>query len=362
MATKADRRHATTVLSCTSCRERKTRCDRTQPTCLQCSRFDLVCVWPSRKKTRRAPRPRQRELLDRISRLETIVGEADPEKLKALDAADRTASSPSDAASDPDARSSVLPSDPTGTPPRRKDQRLTGATAKYLSADFWSNLSNEVEGIKQALDQSSDEDEGDLIIGESPESYDTGSSPPGWSPGGAFIIGSSFAHDLSQLGLSHPPSGLRAKLWAMWLRNCDPLIKITHRPTMEAELRKLDGLAPGQVAPLRPAMHAVLFAMYLSAATSLSPEGCLQHLGESRETLVSTYWPATEKALAAADYLNTTEIETLQAFAIYLVSLRASQKQRAHTPVYTTHKCSRTLRMGTYSSPHPSRTGYESPS
>src|SRR6187549_3042720 len=75
---------ATKLLSCANCRQRKIKCDRNPPRCLQCAKSELDCVFPSRKRTQRPRRLRHNELLSRISRLETIVGEADSSAIGAL--------------------------------------------------------------------------------------------------------------------------------------------------------------------------------------------------------------------------------------------------------------------------------------
>lgn len=58
----------------------------------------------------------------------------------------------------------------------------------------------------------------------------------------------------------------------------------------------------------------------LQAVTSLQPDSCLKQLGEDRRVLAVQYKQAVEHALARADYLNSTSLETLQAFMIYSVS------------------------------------------
>jgi hypothetical protein len=52
----------------------------------------------------------------------------------------------------------------------------------------------------------------------------------------------------------------------------------------------------------------------------MSPEECVTHLGESKDVLVARYKRNIEVALMRADFLNSLEIITLQAFTIYIVS------------------------------------------
>lgn len=292
------------VLSCTCCRERKTKCDKLQPFCTQCSRAGLQCVYPSRKPTRRAPRPRQRELLDRISRLESIVGQADPDKVRQLEAL---------VGAQPGEASAPLVSDGAIAPAPGVN---TDAATRYMSGEFWGNLCEEVEGIKQALDQPSDEED-EAEDEESPES--AASRPRGPGPSGCFLLASL---DFQQAEpLAHPCETMRARLWAIYTRNVDPLMKILHRPTMAKELEALSRSVP------HPAANALFFSIYLAAVGSLSPEACMEQLGEGYNDVLFRYRTATERALAAADYLNSTDLKTIQAFAIYIVGHHACLKQ-----------------------------------
>lgn len=304
------------VLSCASCRQRKTKCDKVQPVCSQCSRFDLECVYPARKPTRRAPRPRQSELLDRISRLETIVGQADPEKLRLLDEAIAEDSAGGNALAihdvgDTDVPARVTKASTSQSSPGKQDG-VTPSAARYLSNEFWGNLCAEVEGIKQALDQPSDEEDED-DCGDSPESLDVTSST-GAAPSGYVFGNPNYAQRDRP---AHPSRDVMSRLWAIYVRHVDPLIKVLHRPTIT---KYLQFVAEDPVTnALQPHTNALLFAVYFSASTCLSPEMCLRELGESQDVLVPRYRLNVERALADADYLNNNELECLQAFTLYAV-------------------------------------------
>lgn len=304
MSHASDRSHK--VLSCSSCRQRKIKCDKVQPNCTQCTRFSIDCVYPSRKPTRRAPRPRQHELLDRISRLETIVGKADPEKLRSLNLEKLSAGGTTSEA-------------PETVSPERQDATTTTMTtdapARYLSGEFWENLCVEVEGIKQALDQPSEESDEEDEEGESPESIEAAKSSVSMTPSG-FIFGNPNYHE--QGPLEHPPREIMIRLWAIYSRNVDPLMKFLHRPTVAKQLETLAAAAPpGQ--SLDAPSNALAHAIYFSAVTCLSPADCVKQLDERRDVLAGRYRLAAERALAEADFLNSNSLETLQALTLYTV-------------------------------------------
>ncbi|KAF7561949.1 hypothetical protein G7046_g2194 [Stylonectria norvegica] len=308
------------VLSCASCRQRKIKCDKVQPACTQCSRFGIECVYPSRKPTRRAPRPRQTELLDRISRLEDIVGQADPEKLRELDLgnlaslADRAVASPTT----DNAAQRTLDARSPGN-----DVVVAQATAKYLSGEFWGNLCDEVEGIKQALDQPSEDDDDEDDYGDSPESLGTTGSSTAMGPSG-FMFGNPGYHERDRL--VHPPRDMMIRLWAIFTRNVDPLMKFLHCPTIAKQLQAFAESPTEQ--PFSPATNALIFAIYFSAVTCLRPEPCLRQLGETQDVLASRYRTGVERALAAADYLNSNHLETLQALTLYTAMIRCYDHNR----------------------------------
>ena len=295
------------VLSCASCRQRKTKCDKAQPSCTQCSRFGIECNYPSRKPTRRTPRPRQNELLDRISRLESIVGKADPEKLRQLDLVGIVGSG---SAGSPE--TDVRPQDASGED--KKDGVVAaGASVRYLSGEFWGNLCEEVEGIKQALDQPSEDDDEDQD-GHSPESLEATGTSSSMAPSG-FLFGNPDYHERDQL--VHPPRDTMIRLWAVYTRNVDPLMKFLHRPTVSKQLQYF--AESPSTHPFSPPTNALIFAIYFSAITCLRPDACRKEFGESQEVLGRRYRLGVERALAAADYLNSNSLEILQALTLYTV-------------------------------------------
>ncbi|KAL4727341.1 hypothetical protein ACLX1H_006251 [Fusarium chlamydosporum] len=300
------------VLSCSNCRTRKIKCDKIQPFCGQCSRFGLDCVFPSRKPTRRAPRPRQSELLDRISRLESIVNQADPAKLKQLDEENLH----------PQPRTSSLSATLDGHCEESQAVATQAANVEaseqYLSSGFWGNLCAEVEGIRQALNQPSDEDDEDEE-GDSPESFDT----PSTALSGYLLGNPEYS---TRQPLAHPHPNIMIRLWAIYSRNVDPLMKILHRPTMSKHFQAY--IESPTTHRFTPEINALMFAIYFCAAACLTPESCFKQLGESKEVLTRRYRLAVERALAEADYLSTNKLETLQALTLYTSMIRVHLHDR----------------------------------
>jgi hypothetical protein len=303
------------VLSCASCRQRKIKCDKVQPLCTPCVRVGIECVYPSRKPTRRAPRTRQSELLERISRLESIVGKADPAMLEELDRLSQPKGSGAQPINVQD--DTIMASRDGPLAQSEIAQTATADTAaRYLSSEFWNNLCDEVVGIKQALEEPSDpEDVEDEVEEESNESYEGPLAGVVLDIPSGYLFGNPSYHDKDKS--SHPPRDMVLRLWAIYLRNVDPLMKILHRPTLTNELQLF---ANSSTRSLSASQHARLFSIYFAAVTTLSEEDCLRQLGRSKQELASNYRLNTEKALAAADYLSQPTLISLQALTIYVVS------------------------------------------
>ena len=121
---------------------------------------------------------------------------------------------------------------------------------------------------------------------------------------------------LAQPGLELPTRDELDILYYQYWSAVDPLTHIIHKPSFEGQCRKY--LLHGQVIDDAPAsFKALVLAMCLAAAVSLQAK---EVLGGTQQTLVGRFKVATEKALGNANFMSSVEIQTLQAFTIYLVS------------------------------------------
>lgn len=133
-------------LACQACQRKKIRCDRDFP-CKQCTRSNLACAPSSRK-----PRTRQHagkravdsELRNRISKLENLVetlsGEVGlPDEKNPKQEQDRDHNNDHGVS--------------------RTNDSASPSVTKYIGTPFWSTLTNEVQALRDALeDEESDED------------------------------------------------------------------------------------------------------------------------------------------------------------------------------------------------------------
>lgn len=119
--------------------------------------------------------------------------------------------------------------------------------------------------------------------------------------------------DLSNL---HPDPGKILKLWQIYLENVNPLLKVTHTPTLQA--RFID--AASDIANVSPNLEALMFAVYSISTLSFSEEECTNQLATPKKDLLEIYQFGCQEALTNCRVLRTTDIDCLTGLFLYLVS------------------------------------------
>ncbi|KAL6718136.1 hypothetical protein ACLMJK_004223 [Lecanora helva] len=294
-------------LSCTHCRQRKIKCDKVHP-CTNCKRSTLECVFPERarpsKKKRNSSKATNDDLMQRLGRMEELI-----EKMKAegkgiggnKSAEEQGSRSPS---MEQISREISGDSKSQGSPDLAGD-----GTTRYIGSAFFRSLTTEVEGLKQTMDDVSDDE-------DTPESVQ---SPPDSQT--STLFGSSILQT-SELRQLHPNPNHISALCDIYVENVDPMAKVLHMPSF----RSLVAHASSNIhdVPSNNYVEALLFSMYYSAVTSLTDDECMQQFQDSRHRLLARYKTGTETALANANMLSIAETGTLQALVIYLSSARTN--------------------------------------
>ena len=303
------------LLSCTSCRQRKIKCNKVSP-CNNCQKSGFSCLFPTRRT--QAPRSRQHareardtELLRRVQRLESLVA-----KVNAVKAATDNREQPP--TPEDELRDSAVLND---NAPRDADVdehyawfvKQQAGRVGYLSNDFWTGLGDEFDGLRQLLERPVESDEDESEDDSSPPADTKEVSPQ-------FILQD--PHSIADLKHAYPSDAQRLILFGIYLANVDPVCKILHKPTISLHLSRHNQLFDDSTHRYKfGSVEAICFAIYFAAVTSLSSQECIAQLGAERDVLLERYRCGTETALAQADFLNSMEIVTLQAFTIYTVSI-----------------------------------------
>ena len=142
-------------LSCVTCRQRKVKCDKTQP-CSACQRSKVDCVFPPRVRLPRGrqggSRARTAEITRRLNRLEGLVerlgGENALTESLAAGEADAEGSAPPVREDEQDRQNGPLASGGDESSRIKEAEPIVQADgSRYLSGDFWTCLSGEVSSI-----------------------------------------------------------------------------------------------------------------------------------------------------------------------------------------------------------------------
>jgi hypothetical protein len=122
----------------------------------------------------------------------------------------------------------------------------------------------------------------------------------------------------------HPPAHIIREFWQAHLDYYDPLMRLFHIPTTQKVILEL-AANPSKASKSE---ETLLFAIYFAAVSALPPDVTQQKTGETREALQKKYRQATEQALARSHLLFTEEMNLLQAFVLYMYTIRRFDDSR----------------------------------
>lgn len=120
--------------------------------------------------------------------------------------------------------------------------------------------------------------------------------------------------DISTL---HPEQIQIFRLWQIYLDNVNPLLKVTHTPTLQARL--ID--AASDTTRIKPELVALMFSIYCVSIMSLSEDEYPAMFGSSKEALLAKYQSGCQQALINCGFMRSVDRDCLTAFLLYLVSL-----------------------------------------
>ncbi|KAI9848020.1 MAG: hypothetical protein M1838_000666 [Thelocarpon superellum] len=136
--------------------------------------------------------------------------------------------------------------------------------------------------------------------------------------------------------MSFLPSKMAAdRLIEQYMISVHPMCRCVHRPTFERQYANFWGDVSVAVEPAF-SVQALVFAAMLSGVVSVTEQAVLDEFGVEKPALVDTLRQGTEMALAKANFLRSTKMETLQAFVMYLIPLCRDEVSRAHSALVAT--------------------------
>lgn len=160
--------------------------------------------------------------------------------------------------------------------------------------------------MEQQLEESSeDEDLGSGINSAYDKMFDNSDGFPFMAGGGAASVTS-----------QHPSAIQIIQLWQIYLNNVNPLLKLTHTPTLQERIIE----ATANIGKVSKSLEALMFAIYFMAVTSMTDEETQLTFGNDKGQLLQRYYTACQQALVNGGFMRHTDLTLLQAFLLYLVS------------------------------------------
>lgn len=120
--------------------------------------------------------------------------------------------------------------------------------------------------------------------------------------------------DLSTL---HPEPAQIFMLWQIYLDHVNPLLKVTHTPSLQRRIVE----AASNTKNIDPPLEALMFGIYCMSTLSLAVDDFHTMFNSSREELLRKYQFGCQQALMNCGFLRSGDRDCLTALYLYLVSL-----------------------------------------
>ncbi|KAK7931134.1 C6 transcription factor [Apiospora marii] len=299
------------VLACVLCQQRKVKCDRKFP-CSGCVKHGIQCV-PATQTRRRRRRFPERDLLARLRYYEDLLRQ---NKIK-FDPL-HGPSQPSSSVHDDDDKDSPQGSYESGDEQQTETVVALGPSpappaASYQAKDFWqamgsafreTNVNNDIESLTLGISKL-------MVHTAMNQMYDNDDH---------LLFGSRDSHSAVDLSTLHPEPIQIFRLWQVYLDNVDPLLKVTHIPTLQGRI--VD--AASRLKGIDRNLEALMFSIYSMAVLSLDKDECESMFGLTKKDLTTKYQFACQQALSNASFLRCNDRDCLTAMFLYLLSVRTA--------------------------------------
>lgn len=123
----------------------------------------------------------------------------------------------------------------------------------------------------------------------------------------------------------HPEPVQIFRLWQIYLDNVDPLLKVTHTPSLQRRIIE----AAGNLRNINPTLEALMFSIYCMSIISLVVDDFQALFGSSKEDLLTKYQFGCQQALLNCGFLRSSDRDCLTALYLYLVSIGPSTNPRS---------------------------------
>ncbi|PYI09830.1 fungal-specific transcription factor domain protein [Aspergillus sclerotiicarbonarius CBS 121057] len=306
------------VLACVLCQQRKVKCDRKFP-CASCVRAGAQCVPTLAPRPRRRRFP-ERELLERLRRYEDLLRQHNIDFEPLHTAVVEKGGRGTGSVDDGDLQG------PSSGVDRASEQMTVKSEPVYEAKNFWQVMN------QMSLDtEDDDNDDRSDHDNDSNRSHDTVQEAvvrKTWDQvyedsDQNLLFGSRKTNvDLSTL---HPNQIQIFNLWQIYMENVDPLLKVTHAPTLQTRI--IDAVS--NMENISPILEALMFSIYSVAIMSLLEDECQTLVGASKKELLKGYQFGCQQALLNCDVLRSDDRDCLTALLLYLISARSETDPRS---------------------------------
>ncbi|KFY12789.1 hypothetical protein V491_06658 [Pseudogymnoascus sp. VKM F-3775] len=281
-------------LACVRCQSRKVRCDHKSP-CTNCIKGQAECVPATLATRRRRKRFSEKALLERLRNYESLLRE---HGITFQPTHDSSGSESENRKAAKLSSPSVGPSFPA--PDLQPVKPGNGNT-------FWRAIHQGIRSPGHQKESSDEEFVESRLRAEWDDFYD----------GNDHIL---FCAGMAPKNITsyHPEPVDIFRLWQIYVDNINPILKITHAPTIQQQIIE----ASGHLSEVSPDLEALMFGIYCTALMSISDEDCSRIFAEDRDTLNHRYQSGCQQALINANYLRTSDLRVLAALLLYLLSIR----------------------------------------
>ncbi|OJJ45977.1 hypothetical protein ASPZODRAFT_142614 [Penicilliopsis zonata CBS 506.65] len=268
--------------SCRSCHQRKVRCDRRVP-CTNCARYGTPCEYPTRDSDIPRKGPSLKDISDRLERLEVLL-------YRLVESQTTTGGGGGAGFETQQAQSGA----------KNQDNPHAESTWELLLDNSRVNtIQEEKQTVQSQTHQKKDHD-----------------AFPTQPDGGA---------DMVSVLECYPDPQLALRLWNVYVKSVDPVLKILHIPSVQSTV--VATILDPRSAP--SSTVALTFAIYFAAITALCHDDREPvDLPCEEQALLKRYKMSLDRLLMVTELMNRPEIMALQALAIYATCLRAHEVGR----------------------------------
>ena len=115
----------------------------------------------------------------------------------------------------------------------------------------------------------------------------------------------------------HPDPVQIFRFWQVYLDNVNPLLKVTHTPTLQTQVIE----AASNLSGIDAGLEALMFGIYCVAVASLTESDCHSMFGAGKNELLTRFQTGCQQALWNCGFLHTGDRDCLTALYFYLVNL-----------------------------------------